>query len=167
VRAKREIILSSGAFQSPQLLMLSGVGNAPDLKALGIEVVHHSPGVGQNLQDHIDCAFSCRSRSLDNFGVSFAGFRKLWKEIGRYRRDGAGRVTSKIAECGGFLKTDATIQAGLRSCFERPIVGSGWHLDRDSDGNLDHPVIACAARLQEANADLRILAEAACHDTTG
>jgi choline dehydrogenase-like flavoprotein len=111
VRAKQEIILSSGAFQSPQLLMLSGVGNAPELKALGIEVVHHSPGVGQNLQDHIDFAFSYRSRSLDNFGVSFAGFRKLWKEIGRYRRNGVGMVTSNIAECGGFLKTDPNLPA--------------------------------------------------------
>ena len=111
VRAKQEIILSSGAFQSPQLLMLSGVGNAPDLKAFGIEVVHHSPGVGENLQDHIDFAFSYRSRSLDNFGVSFAGFRKLWREIGRYRRDGVGMVTSNIAECGGFLKTDPNLPA--------------------------------------------------------
>ena len=86
--------------------MLSGIGHAPHLKGLGIEVVHHSPGVGQNLQDHIDFAFSYRSRSLDNFGVSLAGFRKLWREIGRYRRDGVGMITSNIAECGGFLKTD-------------------------------------------------------------
>jgi choline dehydrogenase-like flavoprotein len=106
IGAKREVILSSGAFQSPQLLMLSGIGHAPHLKRLGIEVVHHSPGVGQNLQDHIDFAFSYRSNSLDNFGVSFAGFRKLWREIGRYRREGAGMITSNIAECGGFLKTD-------------------------------------------------------------
>ena len=106
VRAKAEVILSSGAFQSPQLLMLSGIGNAGDLKGLGIPVVHHSPGVGQNLQDHIDFAFSYRSKSLDNFGISFAGLRHLWKEIGRYRQDGVGMITSNVAECGGFLKTD-------------------------------------------------------------
>jgi choline dehydrogenase-like flavoprotein len=106
VGARQEVILSSGAFQSPQLLMLSGIGHGPHLKGLGIEVVHHLPGVGQNLQDHIDFAFSYRSKSLDNFGVSFAGFRKLWREIRRYRRDGMGMVTSNIAECGGFLKTD-------------------------------------------------------------
>ena len=88
VGAKQEVILSSGAFQSPQLLMLSGVGHAPHLKEFGIDIVHHSPGVGQNLQDHIDFAFSYRSSSLDNFGVSFAGFRQLWREIERYRRDG-------------------------------------------------------------------------------
>ena len=73
VRARREVILSSGALQSPQLLMLSGIGNAPDLKSAGIDVVHHSPGVGQNLQDHIDFAFSYRSKSLDNFGITLRG----------------------------------------------------------------------------------------------
>jgi choline dehydrogenase-like flavoprotein len=109
VRARREVILSSGAFQSPQLLMLSGIGNAAELKGLGIDVVQHSPGVGQNLQDHIDYAFSYRSKSLDNFGISFAGLRKLWREIGRYRREGVGMITSNVAECGGFLKTDPTL----------------------------------------------------------
>jgi choline dehydrogenase-like flavoprotein len=106
IRARGEVILSSGALQSPQLLMLSGIGNAAELKSLGIGVVHHSPGVGQNLQDHIDFAFSYRSNSLENFGVSFAGFRRLWKEIGRYRSKGVGMITSNVAECGGFLKTE-------------------------------------------------------------
>jgi len=91
-------------------LMLSGIGNAPDLKSVGIEVVHHAPGVGRNLQDHIDFAFTYRSRNLDNFGVSLAGFRRLWREIGRYRRDGLGMITSNVAECGGFLKTDPNLQ---------------------------------------------------------
>ena len=109
VRARREVILSSGALQSPQLLMLSGIGNAPDLKGAGVDVVHHSPGVGQNLQDHIDFAFSYRSKSLDNFGITLAGLRKLWQEIGRYRREGKGMITSNIAECGGFLKTDPSL----------------------------------------------------------
>jgi len=106
VKARREIILSSGAFQSPQLLMLSGLGDATHLKSFGIDAVHHAPGVGQNLQDHIDFAFTYRSISADNFGVSFAGLNRLLKEIGHYRRAGHGMVTSNIAECGGFLKTD-------------------------------------------------------------
>jgi choline dehydrogenase-like flavoprotein len=71
--------------------------------------VHHSPGVGQNLQDHIDYAFSYRSKSLHHFGISFAGLRHVWKEIGRYKRDGVGMVTSNVAECGGFLKTDPNL----------------------------------------------------------
>ncbi|NIG61309.1 choline dehydrogenase, mitochondrial-like [Pontoporia blainvillei] len=52
--ASKEVILSGGAINSPQLLMLSGVGNADDLKQLGIPVVCHLPGVGQNLQDHLE-----------------------------------------------------------------------------------------------------------------
>uniref|UniRef100_A0A665U690 Choline dehydrogenase n=1 Tax=Echeneis naucrates TaxID=173247 RepID=A0A665U690_ECHNA len=54
VFADKEVILSGGAINSPQLLMLSGVGNADDLKKLGIAVVQHLPGVGSNLQDHLE-----------------------------------------------------------------------------------------------------------------
>ncbi|KAJ6668376.1 hypothetical protein lerEdw1_015753 [Lerista edwardsae] len=54
VLASREVILSGGAINSPQLLLLSGVGNADDLKKLGIPVVCNLPGVGQNLQDHLE-----------------------------------------------------------------------------------------------------------------
>lgn len=52
--AAREIVLSAGAIGSPQILMLSGIGDADGLKAQGIDVVHHLPGVGRNLQDHVD-----------------------------------------------------------------------------------------------------------------
>ena len=109
LRARREVIVSGGALQSPQLLLLSGIGNAPDLRDLGIEVVQHSPGVGQNLQDHIDFALSYRSKSLDLLGISLPGLRRLWREIGRYRRQGVGMITSNVAECGGFLKTDQSL----------------------------------------------------------
>ncbi len=53
-RAAREIVLSAGAVNAPQILMLSGIGDAADLKAHGIDVVHHLPSVGRNLQDHVD-----------------------------------------------------------------------------------------------------------------
>ena len=53
VRATKEVILCGGAINSPQLLMLSGVGNADDLKKLGIPVVANVPGVGENFQDHL------------------------------------------------------------------------------------------------------------------
>lgn len=56
VHAKREVILSAGAIQSPKLLMLSGVGPRDYLEKMRIPVVHHAPGVGQNLQDHVTTA---------------------------------------------------------------------------------------------------------------
>src|SRR3546814_9512775 len=54
VRAQREVILSGGAINSPQVLLLSGVGPADELKAQGIAVAHDLPGVGKNLQDHLE-----------------------------------------------------------------------------------------------------------------
>ena len=54
VRAEREVILSAGSIGSPRLLMLSGVGNADALRRIGVDVVAHRPGVGENLQDHLD-----------------------------------------------------------------------------------------------------------------
>ena len=54
LRADREVLLSAGALQSPQILMLSGIGPAEHLQEHGIDVVHNSPGVGENLQDHFD-----------------------------------------------------------------------------------------------------------------
>ncbi|MFP3548186.1 GMC family oxidoreductase N-terminal domain-containing protein, partial [Rhizobium sp. SIMBA_035] len=58
VWAKKEVILSAGAFQSPQLLMLSGIGPKDELQRHGIDVVADLPGVGQNLQDHPDFVVS-------------------------------------------------------------------------------------------------------------
>jgi choline dehydrogenase-like flavoprotein len=66
-------LLAGGALQTPQLLMLSGVGNANALQSMGIPVVHDLPGVGQNLQDHPDFVFKYRAKSLDLLGVSAAG----------------------------------------------------------------------------------------------
>ncbi len=61
-RAGREIVCSAGAIETPKLLMLSGIGDGAALQALGIPVVHHSPGVGRNLQDHLIAKFIYRSK---------------------------------------------------------------------------------------------------------
>ena len=105
VRARREIIISSGAFQTPQLLMLSGVGDSKALARLGIASVHHLPAVGQNLQDHPDFTFAYTSDNPNFTGVSFGGIARILRAIGQYRRERRGPLTSNFAECGGFLKT--------------------------------------------------------------
>ena len=106
-QAAREVFVCNGAFGSPQLLMLSGIGDGAELGKHGIAVAHHLPGVGRNLQDHIDYAFTYRSRNRDLFGVTPGGLaRNFGKEIGRYRREGRGMITSNFAEAGGFLRTD-------------------------------------------------------------
>jgi choline dehydrogenase-like flavoprotein len=107
--ARREVILSAGAFQSPQLLMLSGIGDGNALQALDIEVLQDSPAVGRNLQDHVDYTLIHRARSLDLLGGSPAGMLRFLREIGRFRRERRGMLTSNVAEAGGFLKTDPSL----------------------------------------------------------
>lgn len=105
LRARREVIVASGAFQSPQLLMLSGVGDAAALGKHGIASVHHLPGVGQNLQDHPDFVFGYMSDNPNFNGISLKQLPRLLRAIGQYRRERRGPMTSNFAECGGFLKT--------------------------------------------------------------
>jgi choline dehydrogenase-like flavoprotein len=105
IRARREVIVSSGAFQTPQLLMLSGVGDSAALGKYGIATVHHLPGVGQNLQDHPDFVFGYMSDNPHFNGISLKALPRLLRAIGQYRRERTGPVTSNFAECGGFLKT--------------------------------------------------------------
>lgn len=110
VRARREVILSGGAFNSPQLLMLSGIGPGHHLKAQGIDVVHDLPGVGRNLQDHIDyvAAYHCKTR--DALGLGPGGLLEFLRAYGPWKRDGQGLLTTNFAEAGGFLKTDPALK---------------------------------------------------------
>jgi choline dehydrogenase-like flavoprotein len=103
--ASREVILSAGAFGSPQLLLLSGIGPADELKRHGIPVVHDLPGVGRNLQDHLDFVLSWTSRQTDLFGIGLRGGLALAGQVGAWRRDGAGHLSSPIAEAGAFVKS--------------------------------------------------------------
>lgn len=109
LHARCEVLLAAGALQSPQLLMLSGVGDAQHLQSVGIALVHHLPGVGQNLQDHPDFVFKYRAKSLDLLGISVAGSLRLLREFWRYLSRRRGIISSNGAECGGFLKTDAAL----------------------------------------------------------
>ncbi len=105
IQARREVVLSAGALQTPQLLMLSGVGPGAQLQDLGIPVLQHLPGVGENLQDHPDFVHGYLSESLDTVGISLKGGLRLAKNIVRYQRERRGMISSNFAECGGFLKT--------------------------------------------------------------
>jgi choline dehydrogenase-like flavoprotein len=109
-RARREVILAGGAFASPQLLLLSGVGPAADLRALGIDVLRDLPGVGKNLHDHIDFVFVTKSPSTVPFGVSLAGGMKILRAIGEWRRTRTGMLTTNYAETGGFLRSDPSVE---------------------------------------------------------
>ena len=106
VKAAREVILCGGAFNSPQLLQLSGVGREEDIRPHGIEMRHHLPGVGQNLQDHLDFTLAYKSRDRDNFGISLPGSVSLLGHILNWRKTGTGMIATPFAEGAAFFKTD-------------------------------------------------------------
>jgi choline dehydrogenase-like flavoprotein len=104
--ANREVILSAGVFQSPQILMLSGIGPAGDLVAHGITVMHDLPGVGGNLQDHVDYVMVFTAcTGPETIGVSGVGSRTIMDAVKQWRKDRTGRLTSPIAEAGAFVKS--------------------------------------------------------------
>jgi choline dehydrogenase-like flavoprotein len=111
VRTRRETILSAGALQSPQLLLLSGVGDAQALSALGIPVVADLPAVGRNLRDHVDFVIAYESPRKDLIGFMPGDIVNACRSAIRYRRERQGIFTSNIAEAGGFLKTSPELAA--------------------------------------------------------
>ena len=110
VTAKREVILCGGAFNSPQLLQLSGVGRAEDIEPHGITLLHELPGVGQNLQDHLDFTLAYKSRDRDNFGISLPGSLSLLKHMADWRKSGTGMLSTPFAEGAAFLKTESHLE---------------------------------------------------------
>ncbi|MCC4118109.1 choline dehydrogenase [Aromatoleum toluclasticum] len=111
VHARREVLLCAGAIASPQILQRSGVGPAPLLRSLDIKLVHDLPGVGANLQDHLEMylQYACKEP------VSLYPALKLWNQpaIGaQWLFSGTGIGASNQFEAGGFIRT--------RSAFEWP-----------------------------------------------
>ncbi len=104
VNAKQEVVLSSGAVNSPQLLQLSGVGPESVLKEANVSVVHHSPAVGKNLQDHLGVSYFYKSkvRTLND------QLRPWWGKLlqgMRYILTRTGPLSLSINQSGGFVRT--------------------------------------------------------------
>ena len=112
VQARREVIVSAGAFGTPQLLMLSGIGDKDELAGHGIETVCHLPGVGKNLQDHIDYVQSWRTKPrTDTFGISVKGGLAFLGAMLEWRRKRTGMITSPFVCSGAFVKSSPEVPA--------------------------------------------------------
>lgn len=106
VNSRRETIVSAGAFGSPQLLLLSGIGPKEKLSEFGIEQKLDLPGVGENLQDHVDHVISFNGKVSDNIGFSVMGGLKMVGEFFKFQFSRKGMLTTNYAESGGFVYTD-------------------------------------------------------------
>ena len=105
VRAHREVVLAAGAIQSPQLLMLSGVGDGEHLAALGIEVRHHLPGVGRNLHDHLASPVHMSMGDPTSYGVSVRATPRNLLNIAEYLLFRRGPLANNVFESAAFVKT--------------------------------------------------------------
>ena len=112
LKVRRELLLCAGALQSPQLLMLSGVGPAAHLQQLGIPVLHALPGVGQQLHDHVDVVQVMDTPGMtDLFGVSARGLWRAFGDLRQWRAQRTGRLRTNFGEAGAFYRSDAEVDA--------------------------------------------------------
>jgi choline dehydrogenase len=127
--ADGEVIVAAGALVTPQLLMLSGIGPADQLRAHGIAVLHDLPGVGENLIDHPEVPIIATTKGRHGYYRQGVGWRMLLNGL-QFKLFGTGRITSAGVEAGAFVNpsdpnAEPTIQA-----FCVPII----YLDRDALG---------------------------------
>ena len=110
VRVASEVILAAGAFGSPHLLQVSGVGPAEVLRAHGVDVLHDLPGVGENLQDHLINGVTRRTTEDGTLDTVEALGRIGWNLLD-YALRKRGPLTSNVAEAGGFVRSDDALDA--------------------------------------------------------
>ena len=133
-----ETVLASGAINSPQLLQLSGVGPAKLLRELSINVVHDAPGIGENLQDHLQLrmAFKVQGvRTLNEWANSWLGKAQMAAQYALFR---TGPLTMAPSQLGAFAKSDATQKTANIQYHVQP-------LSLDKFGDPPHPFPAFTA----------------------
>ena len=106
IGARREVVVSAGTIQSPQVLMLSGIGDPEELRKHGIQVQHALHGVGQNLQEHISCPVHFLSPRITSYGVSIPALPKIAWAFIRYAFGRKGLLGNNIVESGGYVRTE-------------------------------------------------------------
>ncbi|NKF23566.1 choline dehydrogenase [Solimonas sp. C16B3] len=161
--ASREVILSGGAVNSPQLLLLSGVGPADDLREMGIDVVHDAPDVGRQLQEHLDVVleYECLQPVT---AYQYVPRHRQWLAAAQWALTRGGFASDLLLPVGGFLRSRDGLRApdvqlhlilALPRTPDRPVPdreGFGIHvcnLQPDSRGQirlaspdpLAHPII--------------------------
>jgi choline dehydrogenase-like flavoprotein len=103
--ARREVILSAGAIASPLVLMRSGIGPQDELRKHGIDVLHHAPGVGQNLQEHLSITVQHLSPTTIPYGISWRTAPRLAWSVLEYLFTRRGLMANNMFHAGGFIRT--------------------------------------------------------------
>ncbi|MEM6622499.1 MAG: GMC family oxidoreductase N-terminal domain-containing protein [Pseudomonadota bacterium] len=147
IKAKAEVILCGGAINSPQLLMLSGIGDADHLRENGIEPLHHLPGVGGNMQDHLQArlVFKCHDATLNDEVRSLPGKMLIALKYALFR---SGPMTMAASLATAFLKTRPELETPDIQFHIQP-----W--SADSPGEGVHPFSAFTASVCQLRPESR------------
>ncbi|OAN88011.1 GMC oxidoreductase [Marinobacter sp. EhC06] len=146
LRANREIILSGGAINSPQLLQLSGIGDRDILENLGIGCLHELPGVGKNLQEHVDACVLVSSRKNNGFTASFGGLLKMLPDTIRYTLSKQGKLAKSITEAGGFIRSSDSVNRPDVQLHMLPLLFDDSGRDLKLMSNPGYSVHVCVLR---------------------
>lgn len=143
--ARGEVILSAGAIGSPQILMLSGIGPGAHLQALGIQTRVDLPGVGGNLQDHLDIHISTLEAGREALSLRIEAWPHLTLSFGRYVLRHDGEFSTNVSQAGAFVRTRPGLRKPDVQWHFSPILTSADGLDptltRDHFG---YTMVACA-----------------------
>ena len=134
-RARREVILSGGAVNSPQLLQLSGVGDAGALQALGITPVHHLPAVGQGLQDHLCVSYYFKSKVPTLNDELYPLWGKV-KAALRYAAARRGPLSMSVNQAGAFVRSRPGLARPDMHLYFNPL---SYNASAVRPGKLTHP----------------------------
>jgi choline dehydrogenase len=124
IRVEREVILSAGSIQSPQLLLLSGIGSADDLRAVGVDARHDLPGVGRNLQDH---PFVSLIWEISDHNTLYGADKP--KPLAEWVLRRTGPLTSSVAEVVAFVRT----RPGLPAADVQFHMGAAYYEDHGAE----------------------------------
>ena len=105
IRARREVVLTAGAIQSPQLLLLSGIGDSEHLADVGVPLRHHLPGVGRNLHDHMASPVHMSMNHTASYGLSWRTIPRNLRVLAQYALFRSGPLSNNVFESAAFLKT--------------------------------------------------------------
>lgn len=156
--ARAEVILCAGALQSPQLLMLSGIGDGAALQRLGLNTLVHRPGVGQNLQDHCLVRFQSECRPDSSYNRRLTGWRKYLEGL-RYVATHTGYLTMPSSLAVALVKSDPAMEYGDLQLSFRPMT---FAFDAKGHAEVDrfHGLGATVYRVRPASRGEVVLASA-------